>query len=79
MNVNIHEAKTQLSKLLKLCEQGEEIIIARKGEPVAKLSSLKKNRSLGFFQCDVNMNNFDDPIPGMEDYFIAEDNNEYTP
>ena len=77
MNVNIHEAKTQLSKLLKLCEQGKEIIIARKGEPIAKLSPLKKSRSLGFFECDVQMEHFDDPIPGMDDYLVAEEQNEY--
>lgn len=35
--VNIHEAKTQLSRLLRLVANGEEIIIAKAGEPVAKL------------------------------------------
>ena len=35
--VNVHEAKTQLSKLLELTEQGEEITIARNGRPVARL------------------------------------------
>ena len=35
--VNTHEAKTQLSKLLHRVEQGEEIIIARDGKPVARL------------------------------------------
>jgi prevent-host-death family protein len=35
--VNVHEAKTQLSKLLERAERGEEIIIARSGKPVAKL------------------------------------------
>jgi prevent-host-death family protein len=35
--VNIHEAKTHLSALLQRVEAGEEIIIARAGEPVAKL------------------------------------------
>ena len=34
---NIHEAKTQLSRLLERVERGEEIIIARAGRPVAKL------------------------------------------
>jgi prevent-host-death family protein len=37
MQVNIHEAKTQLSRLLELVEQGETVIIARHGKPVAKL------------------------------------------
>jgi prevent-host-death family protein len=35
--VNIHEAKTQLSKLVARAAAGEEIIIAKAGEPVAKL------------------------------------------
>jgi prevent-host-death family protein len=35
--VNVHEAKTQLSRLLQEVENGEEIVIARNGEPVAKL------------------------------------------
>jgi prevent-host-death family protein len=34
---NVHEAKTQLSKLLLRVEQGEEIVIARAGRPVARL------------------------------------------
>ena len=35
--VNIHEAKTQLSRLLVRVAKGEEIVIARAGKPVAKL------------------------------------------
>lgn len=35
--VNVHEAKTHLSRLLTRVEQGEQIIIARDGKPVAKL------------------------------------------
>ena len=37
MKVNIHEAKTQLSRLLRRVAEGEEITIARAGVPVAKL------------------------------------------
>ena len=37
--VNIHEAKTHLSKLLEIVDQGEEVIIARAGKPIAKLVS----------------------------------------
>lgn len=36
--VNVHEAKTRLSRLLEQVEQGEEIVIARNGKPVAVLS-----------------------------------------
>jgi prevent-host-death family protein len=35
--VNIHEAKTHFSKLVERVEAGEEIVIARNGDPVAKL------------------------------------------
>jgi prevent-host-death family protein len=35
--VNVHEAKTQLSRLLQSVEDGEEIVIARAGKPVARL------------------------------------------
>ena len=37
MTVNIHEAKTNLSKLIAMLEEGEEIIIAKAGKPIAKL------------------------------------------
>ncbi len=35
--VNVHEAKTHLSRLLKRVDAGEEIVIARNGKPVARL------------------------------------------
>ena len=35
--VNIHEAKTHLSRLIERVEAGEEIVIARAGRPVARL------------------------------------------
>jgi antitoxin (DNA-binding transcriptional repressor) of toxin-antitoxin stability system len=35
--VNMHEAKTTLSKLVEMVEAGEEVIIARRGKPVAQL------------------------------------------
>jgi prevent-host-death family protein len=41
MQVNVHEAKTQLSRLLELVEQGETITIARHGKPVAELVSVR--------------------------------------
>jgi prevent-host-death family protein len=37
MLVNVHDAKTNLSKLLQQVEAGEEIVIGRNGVPVAKL------------------------------------------
>jgi len=38
MIVNIHQAKTQLSRLVEQAAAGEEIIIARAGRPVARLN-----------------------------------------
>jgi len=39
--VNIHEAKTHLSRLLQKVAQGEEVIIAKAGRPVAKLVKIE--------------------------------------
>lgn len=39
--VNIHEAKTTLSALLAEVEEGEEVIIARSGKPIARLSRVE--------------------------------------
>ena len=39
--VNVHQAKTQLSRLLAQVEAGEEVVIARRGEPVARLVRCK--------------------------------------
>jgi prevent-host-death family protein len=51
-SVNVHEAKTHLSRLLAEVEKGEEIVIARSGKPVARLLPLEKpaagKRELGF-------------------------------
>lgn len=40
--VNMHEAKTQFSKLVTRVEAGEEIVIARNGEPVARLVAVER-------------------------------------
>ena len=37
IEVNVHQAKTQLSRLLRHVTEGEEVIIARAGKPVARL------------------------------------------
>jgi prevent-host-death family protein len=44
MNVSVHGAKTQLSKLLDLVEDGESVIIERHGRPVAQLVRVRKRR-----------------------------------
>ena len=47
MEVNVHHAKTNLSKLISAVESGEEVIIARNGKPAVKLvkvEPVKKSR-----------------------------------
>lgn len=46
MQVNILEAKNQLSKLVKAAAAGEEVIIASNGKPVAKLVPVDEHRGL---------------------------------
>ena len=46
-SVNMHEAKTHLSKLVERVEGGEEIVISRAGKPAAKLVPLVQPKKLG--------------------------------
>jgi prevent-host-death family protein len=66
IEVNIHEAKTQLSRLIAKVEQGEEVVIARAGEPVAKLvraNSSKQSRKLGEYAGKIWIaDDFDAPL-----------------
>jgi len=48
MQVNVHEAKSQLSRLLELVEEGETVIIARHGEPVAELVPARRKAGFPF-------------------------------
>ncbi|MEQ1572421.1 MAG: type II toxin-antitoxin system prevent-host-death family antitoxin [Myxococcota bacterium] len=45
--VNIHEAKTHLSQLLAAVEQGQEVIIARAGQPIARLLPFRREKRQG--------------------------------
>jgi prevent-host-death family protein len=55
MEVTVHEAKTQLSRLLKLAADGETVTILRRGVPVARLTPVHPPaaRRLGWDQGDV--------------------------
>lgn len=68
--VNIHEAKTHLSELLRRVMNGEEIIIAKAGKPIAILSPVQKSpapRVPGNDADQVVVHiNFDDPLPEFE-------------
>jgi prevent-host-death family protein len=43
-SVNIHEAKTHLSKLVEEAHEGKDVIIAKVGKPMARLVSLRSGR-----------------------------------
>ena len=68
--INIHEAKTHLSRLLEQVAGGEEIIIAKAGKAIARLVPLEappKKRQLGLLKGKLNVpDNFDAPLPDDE-------------
>jgi prevent-host-death family protein len=67
--VNVHEAKTHLSRLLERVHQGEEIILAKAGKPYARLVPLegKKEREPGRLKGRVVMrDDFFEPLPDDE-------------
>ena len=63
--VNMHEAKTTLSRLVDRVAEGEEVVIARNGEPVALLSPLKPaSRRPGRLKGRIRIAaDFDAPLP----------------
>ncbi len=65
--MNISEAKAKLSELLDAAQGGQEVIIARSGRPVAKLSAVNTppNRQLGFMELDIEDALFD-PLSGPD-------------
>jgi len=75
MEVNIHEAKTHLSKLLERVALGEEVIIAKAGKPVAKLVALEpqpKPRVFGSAKGEfIVPDDFNEADPEIEDLFYG--------
>ena len=67
--VNVREAKSQLSRLLARAEAGEEIVIARRGEPVARLVACKPKgkRRFGAMKGKIVVgDSILDPLPEAE-------------
>jgi len=65
-SVNIHEAKTHLSRLVEEAAEGEEIIIAKAGRPIARIVALPvdKPRKLGLLKGKFTIpDDFDAPLP----------------
>jgi prevent-host-death family protein len=65
--INMHAAKTQLSRLVEAAAAGEEIIIARSGKPMARLGPLagpRQKRRLGILAGKLRVpEDFDAPLP----------------
>jgi prevent-host-death family protein len=49
-SVGMHEAKTRLSQLVSQVERGEDVVITRNGEPVAKLTPIPKRNRMAEFR-----------------------------
>ena len=71
VQVNIHEAKTHLSKLLQRVMNGEEVVIAKAGQPVARLLPYQPRpapRTPGNDAGKIIIgSDFDEPLPEFEE------------
>jgi len=73
MQVNIHEAKSQLSRLIQRSLEGEEVIIARNNQPVIRLLPIKptpEKRKLGSLQGIIKSidSDFNTPMDDFKEY-----------
>lgn len=75
--VNIHQAKTNLSKLIENALNGQEVVIAKAGKPVVKLVAYKKKlkpRKPGLWKGKVWIpDNFTDEDPEINKLFYGEE------
>lgn len=77
--VNMHEAKSQLSKLVARAEAGEEVVIARDGKPAVRLTPVQPaenwaQRVAGTLKGQIWMSDdFDDPMPELEALIYGDD------
>jgi prevent-host-death family protein len=73
VQVNMHEAKTRLSQLVGLVEEGERVVIARAGMPVAELvpvvrASIPRRGGVWNGKAQI-ATDFDAPMPELEELF----------
>ncbi len=72
-SVNIHEAKTHFSKLVRRAEEGEEIVVRRGSQPVARIGPMKKKRGgvtgRGSMKGEIRIGpDFDQPLEEFAEY-----------
>ena len=64
LTVNMHQAKSDLSRLVARALEGDEVIIARRGQPVARLVPVRQPRVGGLDRGKMWISpDFDDPLP----------------
>jgi prevent-host-death family protein len=71
IQVNLYEAKTRLSQLIRQAMSGEEIVIARNGRPVVRLVPYRRSESVssGFLKGKVRWSDdFDAPLDDLGEY-----------
>ena len=73
MQVNVHQAKSQLSKLIERALAGEEVIIARNNQPAVRLEVVpqaRRTRRLGTLPGLIKFmaEDFDEPLDDFADY-----------
>lgn len=70
----MHEAKSQLSRLVDLAENGEEVVIQRSGRPVARLVAVPRRRpvpeAFGALRGEIELaDDFDELPPELAEHF----------
>ncbi len=72
LQVNVNEAKTNLSKLIQKVVDGEEVVIAKGNQPIIKLvliENLKPQRRLGTAKGKIKIaDDFDEPLEDFKEY-----------
>ena len=72
LQVNVHQAKTNLSKLIQKVVDGEEVIIAKGNHPIVKMvliENLKPKRQLGTAKGTIKISDeFDEPLENFKEY-----------
>ncbi len=74
VRVGMHEAKSQLSRLVELARGGEEIVIQRSGQPVARLVAMERRRpvaeAFGVLSGEIVLaDDFDEVPPELAEHF----------
>jgi len=72
LQVNVHEAKTNLSKLIQKVVEGEDVVIARGNNPIVKLvliDKFKPKRRLGTAKGKIKISeDFEEPLEDFKEY-----------